>query len=225
MVLSFGATAEGRDQQKAGAIEDGDAGDIGIPAVIADEKAATAIRRVDGAAVLAKAIEPPRAVAALGELHFVILSTQMAAGIDEDGAVVDISTHAFGAAKGEIDAEFAGQQTKASNHGPTHGDGDVVHPLGGYLTGDDFVDDVPFDDAFGGQRQLGATGGGLPEGLFEAITIVVDGKLFGDKRDCRYIEGSKHSSGCLRVLVLRTGHDHYIRQQYDDMSIRRISGG
>ena len=59
LVLGFGAAAEGGDQQVTGAVDDRNPGDVGIPAVVADQKATAAGGRVDGASALAKTIESP----------------------------------------------------------------------------------------------------------------------------------------------------------------------
>ena len=76
MVLAFGAGAEGGNEQVLCPVEHWDAGDVGIPAVVADEEAAATKRSVKGMGMGTEAVVPPGGMVALGQLHFVVLAAQ-----------------------------------------------------------------------------------------------------------------------------------------------------
>ena len=94
--MLLGAGAVGGDEQVLCPVEYWDAGDVGVPAVVADEEAAAAKRSVKGVGMGTEAVVPPRGMVALGQLHFVVLAAQTAPMVYEDGAVVHVVADALG---------------------------------------------------------------------------------------------------------------------------------
>ncbi len=75
------------NHEKLRAIQRRDACQCGVPAVIANQNAAAAQRRVERAAPLAESVEPPTRVIAFIELHFLIRSADLAAVVEEDRGI------------------------------------------------------------------------------------------------------------------------------------------
>ena len=95
-ILSTGARAVGRDQQVAGAVQHRNACDLRVPAVVADQHVALSERRGERPGAGAEAVEPPRLVGPLGELHLVVLAADAALGVEVQRAVVDFAAAALG---------------------------------------------------------------------------------------------------------------------------------
>ena len=75
--------------------EDEGANDVGIPAVVANDKAGTSDRGVEGAQILANAIEVPGGMCALCQLNFVVAATDSAFLVEKEGAVEGFIADSF----------------------------------------------------------------------------------------------------------------------------------
>ena len=199
LILVFGLAAVGRDQDDAGSVEDEGANDIGVPAVVADDKAGAADRRVEGAQLVADAVEVPGGMGALRQLDFVVAATDFALLIEEESAVVGFIADALGESEGEAGFQRAGELLEAADVGAVDGFGHFDQGFGAGAAFDYIHDDIAFERALGNQDQARFFLRGLDEQFFHSVGIVISVPLGGSIGDCGYFHAFIHGSFLLEL--------------------------
>jgi len=173
-VLLFSPIAETGDAEEPRAVEDQGPGDARLPAVIADEHAATAQRRVDGANVLADPVEEPRLVVALGQAGLVIRAADAPAMIEEDRGVVDVAPpDTLGHAEHEANLQPPRQPPKPRDIRPANRFGRVEHRLAQLREADGLVRDIALQDTFRCDHNLRPCLGRADDEFLEAAGVPV----------------------------------------------------
>ena len=111
-----------------------------------------------------------------------VLAADTARLIDEDGAIENLPADTLGEPEGQADLQLPRQPAEAADHSAAHGQGHLVHALSRLLPGNDRGYDVPFENPFRGQGELGPAGRGLAEHLFEPVCVLLQAELLRDER-------------------------------------------